>query len=257
MLGVYIASDGNCDIQYEQLMARAKQLADKMRTTACYQHEAWLGLTLITMKSIEYCLPAMALSKVQCDTIMWQLNKAFLPRTGIKRYIKRDILYACPEVTGLGIKSLYLTQGISHVTELIEHQWKNSITGYFQMMTLECLRLELGLNIEILNVEYIKYNYLVLTHYWIVHTWEFMSANNITINIDPPKIPPVREQDAPIMDAILRNSELNAFEKITANKCRIFLQAFHLSDITTGDGKKITESSWKGKRSDNRNIAIK
>ena len=144
---------------------------------------------------------------------MWQLIKEFLPRTAINRYIKRGILYVCPEFTGLGLKSLYLTQGISHVAEFIEHQWKNSITGHFQMMTLECLRLELGLNIEILNEEYIKNKDLVLTNSWIVHTWEFMSANNIAINIDPPQISTVREQDVPIIEAILRNRELNDFGK--------------------------------------------
>ena len=257
MLGVYIAPDGNCDVQYGHLLDRARQLADKMRTTPCYQHEAWLGLTSIAMKSIEYCVPATTLSKEQCDTIMWQLIKEFLPKAGINRYIKRDIMYACPEITGLGLKSLYLTQGISHVAELIEQQWKNSITGHFQMMNLECLRLELGLNIEIFDEDYATYKELVLTNSWMVHTWEFMSSNNITLNIGPPKIQHVRERDIPIMDAILHNRELTTFEKRTANKCRIFLQAFMLSDITTGNGTKITVSAWRGTRSQNRNSAIK
>ena len=189
MLGVYIAPDGNNDVQYEHLIARTKQLGDKMRTTYCYNHEAWIGLTTIAMKSIEYCLPATTLSKVQCDNIMWQLIKEFLPRAGINRYIKRDILYANHTIQGLGLKSLYLTQGISHIAELIEHQWKNSITGHFQMMSLECLRLELGVNANILSSNYSKYKDIILTTSWITHTWDFMSTNHITLNISIPEIP--------------------------------------------------------------------
>ena len=36
----------------------------------------------------------------------------------------------------------------------------------------------------------------------------------------------------------------------TINKCRIFLQAFSLADISTGDGNRITKKAWVGKKSD-------
>ena len=42
----------------------------------------------------------------------------------------------------------------------------------------------------------------------------------------------------------------NELKKI--NECRMFLQVNNLSEITTVDGKKITEHAWNGLRDDNR-----
>ena len=77
------------------------------------------------------------------------------------------------------------------------------------------------------------------------HAWEFMSVYNISIPDLDQGIGLHRLQDCSIMDSFLDKGIKG--EIITkANKCRIHLKAFHLSDITTGDGKAITISSWNG-----------
>ena len=86
------------------------------------------------------------------------------------------MLYALPDSQGMGLRNLYLTQGISHVNEIIEHTWKQSITGHFINISLEQLRLEIGVNINILMEDYSKYSSLKLTDSWILNTWRFMSV---------------------------------------------------------------------------------
>ena len=252
MLGVFISPDGNCEEQKRQLVNKAERYGELLLTSQIHRHEAWIGLNSMAMKSIEYALPATTLSKKDCNDIMWKLIKNFMPRTGINRYMKRDVLYALPDSQGLGLKNLYLTQGISHVCEMIEHMWKQSITGHLIKTSLEYLRLELGVNIDILQSNIKKYSTLNLTPTWLLHTWSFMSENNITIDIDADKIPAQREHDRPIMEDILNSGRFTPYQLKCINKCRMYLQVFHLSDITTGDGRRITNSAWHGiKSSDN------
>ena len=213
MLGVFISPDGNCREQHRQLKLKAEKYGELLLTSQVYKHEAWIGLTSMALKSIEYPLPATTLTKKECNDIMWSLIKNFLPRMGINRYMRRDVVYALPESQGLGLKDIYLTQGISHICELVEHVWKGSITSHLMQTSLEYLRLELGVNISIFNTGIDKYKHLNLTPSWILHTWTFMSENNITLDIDAPKIPAKREFDCPLMEVILSNSQLTPKQK--------------------------------------------
>lgn len=72
---------------------RAIQLAEGVRTGHIQRHEAWITLTTMIMKSLEYPLAATTLSEAECTEIMWIILKETLPKTGINRYICRDVLY--------------------------------------------------------------------------------------------------------------------------------------------------------------------
>ena len=88
MLGVFISPSGNNERQIQNLLSKAHDYAERVRTCHTYRHEAWLGLTTMAMKALEYCLPATTLTEKDCDKIMWPLLQQFLPRCGVNRYIK-------------------------------------------------------------------------------------------------------------------------------------------------------------------------
>ena len=50
------------------------------------------------------------------------------------------------------------------------------------------------------------------------------------------------------MEEFKKNKDILNCELKTINKCRIFLQAFSLADITTGDGTKIATLASQGKK---------
>jgi hypothetical protein len=93
MLGVYLAPNGNNDIQYETMIEKTKLYGEMIRTGHIHKHEAWVALTAIAMKSLEYAVPALTLTKEQYKKIMWPLLQSILPRAGINRNIHRSILY--------------------------------------------------------------------------------------------------------------------------------------------------------------------
>ena len=244
MLGVFISPSGENKAQVNSLMKKAKEYSDKVRTCPTFRHEAWIGLTNVAMKSLDYCLPATTLTKAECDNITWQLLKAFLTKSGINRFIKRDVLFASVGAQGLGLKNLFLTQGISHISDLIENIWKDSITRKLQRASLEYMRLELGVNRNILNSDYNQLAWLVLTPSWMEHTWRFMSLHKITIDYDVPTIPMLRENDKPLMEILIQDKSFTKHEIQVVNKCRLYLQVFSLSDMTTGCGKYVRDGIW-------------
>ena len=246
MLGVYLAPDGNNCTQIQQMTSKANKAAEIIRTSNVRPHEAWIGLSTMTMKSLDYCLPATTLSEQDCKKIMRPILNSFLPKSHINRNIKQDVLYADIQSKGLGLKSLYLSQGIKHIIELLEHTWKNSTTGHFMRTSLEYLRLELGINLHILSSNYKKYSTVLDSQTWITNTWEFISKHDIFIDVDPQTIPIKRERDTPIMQLLIDSNLFSQKELKCANKCRIYLNAFMLSDIVSGDGKRISSQAWNG-----------
>ena len=79
-LGVYLAPDGNNATQKKVLLEKMERLAEYICTGHVSRHEAWVSLSLVTMKSLEYCLPAMTLSEKDYTDIMKPVLKQFLPK---------------------------------------------------------------------------------------------------------------------------------------------------------------------------------
>ena len=149
----------------------------------------WIALQTMVMKSLEYPLPALTLTENECKEIMWIVLKTFLPNAGVNRYISRDLLYAGLEKQGLGLNNPFITQGLSHVADVMDHQWKKTMTGHLITESLEHMRLEIGCNMDILMEKCEKYEALVLTKSWIQNTWQFMSQYGIQLDEKTPKIP--------------------------------------------------------------------
>ena len=83
MLGVYLTPNGSNSLQFQKMKEKAMMLADRVRTSHLKRHEAWIALTNMVMKSLEYPLPVTTLTEKECTEIMWQILQKFLPKTGV------------------------------------------------------------------------------------------------------------------------------------------------------------------------------
>jgi len=118
---------------------------------------------------------------------MWSLLQRVLPKCGINRRIPRCILYESPSRQGLGVKDLHLLQGIHHITDIIDHSFKKSITGHLIQTSLEHLKLELGINGSIFEKITRNLKPPLLHKSWDQDTWKFASDNKITFNDNLPQ----------------------------------------------------------------------
>ena len=84
-LGVYLAMDGNNLTEVKKLRGKAVEFAECIRTGFISRNEAWYALNSTIMKTFEYPMEAINLTKLQWDYIMAPVLMATLPRAGIVR----------------------------------------------------------------------------------------------------------------------------------------------------------------------------
>ena len=200
MLGVHLTPKGSNKLQLEKMHEKIDKLVEHIRVGHLQPHEAWISLTTMVMKSLEYGLPALTLTEAECTELMWKILKTYLPKSKINQYIKRDVLYGGIGKQGLGLRNLFLTQGVSHVISIVEHLWKETITGYLIRASLENIQLAVRMNIAILDTDFLQFEHLLPTDSWIRQTWHFMSTHNITLKDNTPKIHPQRQNDVILME---------------------------------------------------------
>ena len=184
------------------------------------RNESWTTLTHVALKAIEYSLPALTLSEKECTSIMAPLLQSHLPKSGLNRNFPRDILYGPMKNQGLGLHNIFLTQGISHICDIIAHSWQNnSMTDNLIKACLEQLRLELGIGVNILSLNYNEYKYVLLTKSWVKDTWKFLSEYGIKLEVEISMPKPRREKDTPLMELVLKSQLLDKAELTWFNKC--------------------------------------
>ena len=248
MLGVQLAPDGNQEAQLKTATEKMRKFSEYIRTGHVNKHEAWVSLNMVAMKSLEYILPAMSLSETEYSKLMTPVLQQFLPKMGVNRNIKHDLLYSPATVQGLGVKNPYILQGVDHIRDITEHIWKETMTGDLLKCNLEQLRIEIGDNISILNSNYNKYKPLILTDSYAQNTWEFMSKHNITLDVEIDSIPLLRDGDSCIMRGFIDNPNIPRSSLAQLNRCRIYLKVFTVSDISSGDGTRIRDEVWHGRQ---------
>ena len=79
MLGVFLAPDGKNKAQVEKMTTKAISAGEKIKFSNLECNSAWTALQSMTMKSLQYPLPALMLSSTECTKIMWSLLQRVLP----------------------------------------------------------------------------------------------------------------------------------------------------------------------------------
>jgi hypothetical protein len=144
-LGIFISMDGNQRAEVEKLRGKTEEFADCIRTGFVTRDEAWTALNSTIMKTLEYPMDAINLSKQQWDYIMKPLLKSTLPKAGIVRSFPRDILYSPSNFTGMGLMHPFYKQNLRHLELVLGETLRPSITAELLSAALEQLRLESGL----------------------------------------------------------------------------------------------------------------
>ena len=86
--------DGNNKEQIRQMKLKATAFADQIRSSTLSHSESWHALKTTIMKTMEYPMEAINLTKKQWDSIMTPILRCALPKSGISRTFPRTILYS-------------------------------------------------------------------------------------------------------------------------------------------------------------------
>jgi hypothetical protein len=167
-----------------------------------------------------------------------------LPAIGVCRTFPRDIVFAPTKYSGLGIKHLFTIQEITRIKDIISHTTRNTLLGDLYRQSLTILLLELGLGTVLHTIDYKRFGPLATTSL-IKSSWGFLAENHLELSHNI-TLPPQRLDDELIMSA-LANLTLSTENLCHLNRCRLFLRAYWLSDISDGTGQYILDNAWLGR----------
>ena len=241
MLGVWLAPDGNNVKQVEEMRRKSIEWGEKIRTGMVDKRDAWLAMKSTIMKTLEYPLLALTLSENECNHIMAPLLKAGLPKAGICRNIPRSILYGSTEHQGLGMNNLYTTMDLTQITSLVDHIWRNSTTGKLLRISMETMKIELGLEGQIFSLDFKTFGQLV-TDCWIKNLWMFANKYSIEVEDNIKGFKVLRDKDSLLTNKFHKTylmGHITLKEWKIANKCRIYKQVASVADIATDDGTRL------------------
>jgi hypothetical protein len=136
---------------------------------------------------------------------------------------------------------LAVVQGFAQLQYLVRSLHTQDTTGDLYHMLLEYTQLECGTDTPILEANFTTYEPTILTKNWITECWRYLSLCKSTVAITGLWAPPMsRQGDTALMDEFLKQDMTDAQMK-DVNRCRIYLQVFHISDITDLSGKNIEQ----------------
>jgi hypothetical protein len=243
-LGVFIAMDGNQDTQVQALLQKTNLWADKVRSGRLTPTEAWFSLTFCMMKTLEYPLMATSLSHEQCYTIMRPLLQAGLPVLGLNRHLTRSVVYGPRRFQGVGIPDLWVLQGILKLWLALAHGDAPTITGCSLRAALSLHMIELGLPGYMFQQDFTQFGHLA-THSWLTNLWIFCDESNLQLHPSTPSLQLARDNDSFLMTQFYQYGYRKT-DLFHLNLCRLWCHAVRLSDITTGDGRRIHPICWVG-----------
>jgi hypothetical protein len=219
---------------------------ERIRTGYLPRHLAWQALTTTILPKLHYPLAATTMTEKECNFIMSPVLQGGLPCSGIVRTLPHTLVYGTTKYQGLRIPSLYTEQGIAHIFILLQHGHQPPLTGNLLRASLQALQVELGV-VGFPLEQKISPVVFLATDCWVKHAWKFMLSSGFTIqpSASDPSLTLRQDNDSFLMESVL-SSNFGSDVLRRLSRCRLFLKVTTPSDITMGDGNKITTSAWQG-----------
>ena len=104
--------------------------------------------------------------------------------------------------------------------------------------------IEIGLPGQLLHQDYKIFGPLA-TNSWLQHVQEFCDDSNLQLTSTTPQLYLARDYDEFLMTAFASHGYQDS-QLTLLNLCRLSCHALRLSDISTGDGRRILPRSWQG-----------
>ena len=111
IVGVMIAPDDNNKNQVVKMRQLALKFGDQVQVGFIRGHDIFHALNITVMRSLNWPLPAITLTKQECTHIMAPIIKNVLAKLKNTSIIKRKVMYGLVAFQGMGLKNLYTLLG--------------------------------------------------------------------------------------------------------------------------------------------------
>jgi hypothetical protein len=191
-----------------------------------YKHQLWLGL--------RYGLGTMTNNLEAAEQLLDDTDWKTLNILGVLWNITKGLLRLDTTFGGFGLFSLSTKQLICRVNMLLQHYHVSTNLGKKLDASLRYLQLQLGTPHNPFTLDYKRWSHLALL-LWIKMLWKSLHHFDIHLHMSFLTLPSPRERDKVIMEIFLAK-DLSPATTSSLSRCRGFLEAIFLLDITTADG---------------------
>jgi hypothetical protein len=241
-LGCWKTLEGNQSQQKDVLMEKSRELGNKIAGGGVYRYEAKVAYNSNYLSSMTYPLSASYFHETELDSIQAKADRHFYPAMGYSSKFPKAVARASEEVGGVDLHGVYGEQGTISMKQVIQHIRTGSSIADDLRVHLHWAQHLAGVSKPILmHTRTIPHLEETL---WLNEMRNFMHKINASINIPDLWNPGTeRVHDSHLMDEAMNFTNKQRYlEKI--NRCRFFLKATTISDITQLNGKVLQKSAW-------------
>ncbi len=234
-LGIYDSPAGGKNGHLNYIKGKATTWVNRMTNGHLPSHMAWVAYKHQLWPGLRYSLGTMTNNIPPAKKLLNNVDHKTLNVLRILRNVTKGLRKIHTTFGGFGLFDLPTEQLISRVNMFFQHYHVSMNLSKKLDALLGYLQLQIGTPNNSFLLDYARWGNLAPLS-WVKMLWKSLQHFKITFYMQFPTIPPPRKRDQVIMDIIFFHP-LNSTEIAWLNRCRVYLHALFLSDITTADEK--------------------
>ena len=243
-LGAMETPSGNYVPEVNRLVEKAQAIAQRISTATINRHEAHTIYRSMYLPSVNYSFPAGILSLKEAERVQGAPIQALLSAMGYNSHMPREVVFGPQESGGLGLRHLFAEQGSIKAITLIQQVRTDRSLGKMIQIQLRWAQKVSGISTPILEDTTTSLPHL-RDEKWLTTLREFLAESELGIRMAEARCPMMkRESDIVLMD-VVNHCGFSDEEIRRINRCRVFLRAECLSDISNAEGTRIHDDAYE------------
>jgi hypothetical protein len=144
-LGFHLCGDGTSCAHKKVMQEKAIKYGEAIKSSSLQRGECAMAYNSCYMASLGYGTAATSLSMDECKEIQKPPVNAILPKMGINRNTKRELVFDTTKYSGLGLTHLAAVQGYRQLKYLLGHLRSADTLGTLYRILMEFTQLECGI----------------------------------------------------------------------------------------------------------------
>ena len=244
-LGIFVTPNGAINKQLKKILLKVHTWSDRLHQSFLNQRESYIGANSTIFKTIEYVLPGTSFTQLQCQQIERALYRHLMGKLGLSTKCPLAYKFGPPKVQGAALLEVCVSQMIGKlIIFLYQSNIRSQLSNTFTL-SMEAIQIEVGSTTQFFSLQFQDYGCLTPAS-WLSRLWESLSNYDVTLSKPDLNMRPPREFDFTLMYKATMAKVFTREELCSINRCRLYLQVFYLSDIASGNGRKLLREAYEG-----------
>jgi hypothetical protein len=159
------------------------------------------------------------------------------------------MVFGPTEYQGVGLTNIFHEMMHRHVKTILTEGDRDTVTGHLLRSSIEQHHMETGWGGSLFE-QPLDILEPCTTKTWVRETWRYLRTHSLRLQ-DATGRPTLRRENDQFLMRTLVSTGYRGAQLRRLNQCRMYLQCTVLSDITSGDGRRLLSWAWEGLKQTN------